>query len=107
MCCANLRKPRHGPTVSSQIHDRHPRATLRDLLFTLLSIHIRDQYQLVIIDPSTMLSIIEVLDDTHYSALQRAIRNLLDTNLAFATYAQIVDGLPTEDVAWDRSTHRL
>lgn len=54
-----------------------------------------------------MSSIIELLDDTHCSALQRAINNLLDTNLAFATYAQIIDGMPTEDVAWDRTTHRL
>lgn len=54
-----------------------------------------------------MSSVIELLDDSHYSALQRAISNLLETNLAFATYAQIIDGLPTEDVAWDRSTHRL
>lgn len=54
-----------------------------------------------------MSPVIELLDDSHYCALQRAIRNLLDTNLAFATYAQIIDGLPTEDVAWDRSCHRL
>ncbi|KAH8788253.1 hypothetical protein F5883DRAFT_707253 [Diaporthe sp. PMI_573] len=45
--------------------------------------------------------------DSHYSALHRAISNVLETDLAAATYAQIIDGLPTEDVAWDRTRHKL
>lgn len=48
-----------------------------------------------------------LLDDSHNSALRRAISNVVHTNLAIATYAQIIDGLSTEDVAWDRSRHKL
>jgi hypothetical protein len=32
----------------------------------------------------------------------RAISNLLSTELVLFTFAQIIDGLPTADVAWDR-----
>lgn len=32
---------------------------------------------------------------------------MVHTKLAIATYAQIIDGLPTEDMAWDRSRHKL
>lgn len=38
----------------------------------------------------------------HRDILERAIRNVLSTELAMFTFAQIVDGLPTADVAWDR-----
>ncbi|KAJ4409229.1 hypothetical protein N0V82_009502 [Gnomoniopsis sp. IMI 355080] len=54
-----------------------------------------------------MSSAIETLDDNHYSLLHRAIFNVLDTDLAHDTYQQIIDGLPTADVAWDRSRHKL
>jgi hypothetical protein len=33
-----------------------------------------------------------------YSALERAMSNVLSTSLASETFAQIVDGLPTRDV---------
>lgn len=54
-----------------------------------------------------MSSAITLLDGSHDSALRKAISNVVDTNLAIATYAQIIDGLPAEDVAWDRSRHKL
>lgn len=38
----------------------------------------------------------------HYRAFSRAILNVLSTELALFTFAQIIDGLPTADVAWDR-----
>lgn len=42
------------------------------------------------------------LDDTHYEVLSRALLNVLGTDLAVNFYAEIVDGLPTEDTAWDQ-----
>lgn len=47
------------------------------------------------------------LDSNHRSALERAVSNILNTDLAITTYAQIIDGLPTELVAWDRGRHKL
>ncbi|KAK5993040.1 hypothetical protein PT974_06467 [Cladobotryum mycophilum] len=41
------------------------------------------------------------LDAEHHAIFTRAINNVLSTELAVFTYAQIVDGLPTEDVAYD------
>ncbi|KAJ4265274.1 hypothetical protein NW762_004559 [Fusarium torreyae] len=38
----------------------------------------------------------------HRIVLHRAIKNVLSTELAQLTYAQIIDGLPTGDVSWDR-----
>lgn len=38
----------------------------------------------------------------HRKVLNKAIRNVLSTELAIFTYAQIIDGLPIADVAWDR-----
>lgn len=38
----------------------------------------------------------------HRAILDRAILNVLSTDLAIFTYAQIIDGLPTADVAYDR-----
>ncbi|KAK4657128.1 hypothetical protein QC762_210210 [Podospora pseudocomata] len=38
----------------------------------------------------------------HYTLLIRAMRNVLSSKLAQFTYAQIIDGLPIEDVAWDQ-----
>lgn len=40
--------------------------------------------------------------ERHRQILDRAIRNVLSTELAQFTYAQIIDGLPIADVAWDR-----
>ncbi|KAH6649296.1 hypothetical protein F5144DRAFT_521559 [Chaetomium tenue] len=42
----------------------------------------------------------EVLDVDHYSPLVHAIRNVLSTDLAETTYAQLVDGLPMVDTVW-------
>ena len=42
------------------------------------------------------------LDEEHRRVLIRAINNVLSTEEAILTYAQIIDGLPTADVAWDR-----
>ena len=38
----------------------------------------------------------------HRDALIQAVNNVLATALALFTFAQIVDGLPTGEVAWDR-----
>ena len=43
-----------------------------------------------------------ITSDHHREVLDQAIRNVLSTKLAKFTYAQIIDGLPTADVAWDR-----
>jgi hypothetical protein len=42
------------------------------------------------------------LQGAHYATLAGALRNVLDTDIALLTFAQIVDGLPTSDVAWDQ-----
>lgn len=38
-----------------------------------------------------------VLDEAHQRALERAVGNILETELAERTYGQILDGLPTEE----------
>ncbi|KAF4450476.1 hypothetical protein F53441_6475 [Fusarium austroafricanum] len=43
----------------------------------------------------------------HRDVLDKAIRNVLSTELAQFTYAQIIDGLPIADVAWDRRLPRI
>jgi hypothetical protein len=43
-----------------------------------------------------------ITSDYHRTVLNKAIRNVLSTELAIFTYAQIIDGLPIADVAWDR-----
>jgi hypothetical protein len=43
-----------------------------------------------------------IKSDWHRCTLLRAIQNVLSTELAVFTYAQIIDGLPTADVAWER-----
>lgn len=43
-----------------------------------------------------------ITSERHRQILDRAIRNVLSTELAQFTYAQIIDGLPIADVAWDR-----
>jgi len=45
---------------------------------------------------------IDRLDDVHRDVLIRAINNVLATDEAILTYAQIIDGLPIADVADDR-----
>lgn len=45
---------------------------------------------------------IDTLDAVHRDVLTRAINNVLATENAIFTYAQIIDGLPIADVAWDR-----
>ena len=45
--------------------------------------------------------------ERHREVLMRALTNVLSTELALFTYAQIIDGLPTADVAWDRRYHGL
>lgn len=41
----------------------------------------------------------DVLDDLHRALLQRALQNVLHTEIAATTYAQIIDGLPLKNVA--------
>lgn len=43
-----------------------------------------------------------ITSDYHRKVLDKAIKNVLSTELAIFTYAQIIDGLPIADVAWDR-----
>jgi hypothetical protein len=45
------------------------------------------------------------LDGEHREILGRAITRILSTELAEITYAQIIDGLPIADVAFDRRAH--
>jgi hypothetical protein len=47
------------------------------------------------------------LDAHHLDALRRAISNILATDLALTTFAQIIDGLPLYKVAWDKRTPLL
>ncbi|KAK0742112.1 hypothetical protein B0T21DRAFT_360638 [Apiosordaria backusii] len=44
---------------------------------------------------------LDKLDAEHRAVLVRAVNNVLSTELAVFTYAQIIDGLPTGDVAYD------
>lgn len=43
----------------------------------------------------------------HNRVFVRALNNVLATDLALFTFAQIVDGLPIADVGWDRRLHML
>ncbi|KAI8667602.1 hypothetical protein NCS56_00897300 [Fusarium sp. Ph1] len=43
-----------------------------------------------------------IRSERHRNALDRAIKNVLSTELAQFTYAQIMDGLPTSDACFDR-----
>lgn len=88
-----LRKPGHSSFPTKSLHLPYLNsATHPELVFT---------------GSFLMLSVSKTLDDSHCSALRKAITNVLDTDLADATFAQIIDGLPTKDVAWDRRGHRL
>lgn len=55
---------------------------------------------------STRVSI-EDIDPEHRSAFSKAVQRVLSTALALETYAQVIDGVPLCDVAWDRYRHRL
>ncbi|KAK3899210.1 hypothetical protein C8A05DRAFT_46661 [Staphylotrichum tortipilum] len=46
-------------------------------------------------------------ESEQYRTFRRAISNVLSTELALSTFAQIVDGLPTADIAFDRRFHGL
>ncbi|ENH67001.1 hypothetical protein FOC1_g10004633 [Fusarium oxysporum f. sp. cubense race 1] len=48
---------------------------------------------------------LDVLDDEHRKVLDRAVRNVLNTEVAERVYAQIADGLPTEMSLIDSSDH--
>jgi hypothetical protein len=37
---------------------------------------------------------LDLLDESHYQILERAVKNILSTESAEVTYAQILDGLP-------------
>lgn len=50
---------------------------------------------------SAHTSTIEILDGPHQEAVRLAISNILNTEIAEATYAQIVDGLPLVNVVRD------
>ncbi|KAK4182116.1 hypothetical protein QBC35DRAFT_396605 [Podospora australis] len=43
----------------------------------------------------------------HYEIFSRALKKVLSTDLALETYAQIIDGLPTADIAYDRRSPGL
>lgn len=43
----------------------------------------------------------------HLDIYIQAVNNILTTDLAIFAYAQIVDGLPTTEVAWDRNIQDL
>lgn len=47
----------------------------------------------------------EVLDTNHQSIFATAMSNLLSTEIAEQTFAQIIDGLPLKDVAFGMQTH--
>lgn len=48
----------------------------------------------------------QVLDKDHQRAFTAALLNILRTNVAEITLAQIIDGLPLEDVAFSLRGHR-
>ncbi|EXM14985.1 hypothetical protein RAB80_006731 [Fusarium oxysporum f. sp. vasinfectum] len=50
-------------------------------------------------------SYLDVLDNEHRKVLERAVRDLLSTEVAEVIYAQILDGLPTEKSLRDSSDY--
>jgi hypothetical protein len=48
-----------------------------------------------------MVGLDVIPDGQHRRILDRAIRNVLGTDLAMETYSQIIDGLPLSSVAFD------
>jgi len=53
--------------------------------------------------PSSVYDSLGWLDENHFEAINRALRNVLATDLALQTYAQILDGLPLSRVARESS----
>ena len=49
----------------------------------------------------------EVLEPEHHHILVRAIKNVLSTELAELTMAELVDGLPLASTGWAAAGHRL
>ncbi|KAF5622168.1 uncharacterized protein FTJAE_11029 [Fusarium tjaetaba] len=52
--------------------------------------------------PSPDYASLDRIEGHHYHSLAVALRNVLNTDIALVTFAQIIDGLPTADVVWDR-----
>ena len=50
---------------------------------------------------------LEGLETTHYKTFIRTMANLLATESALKTLAQIIDSLPIANVAWDQRCHSL
>ncbi|KAG7151537.1 hypothetical protein HYQ46_012676 [Verticillium longisporum] len=50
---------------------------------------------------------VEGLDGEHRHALSQALGNVLATDAALVTFAQIIDGLPICDIAWDTRGPKL
>lgn len=50
-------------------------------------------------------AILDVLGNEHRNMLERAVRNVLSTEVAELVYAQILDGLPTEKSLRDGSDY--
>ncbi|OTA98491.1 hypothetical protein M426DRAFT_17356 [Hypoxylon sp. CI-4A] len=58
-------------------------------------------------NPGFVTLTVQDLDAGRHDAFGRAVGNILSTEIALETYAQIIDGLPLSDVAWDRYRHKL
>lgn len=56
--------------------------------------------------PSQDLISCENLDGDYRDVLYQAIRNVLATDIALTTYAQIIDGVPVSSVASDQYSNR-
>lgn len=53
--------------------------------------------------PSSDSASLGWLDENHFEAINSALRNVLATDVALQTYAQILDSLPLSEVAWESS----
>lgn len=67
-----------------------------------LELHTQRMRSQALDDFSSRIPFESVTKPYHRSTLKRAISNVLSTELSIFTFAQIIDGLPTADVAWDR-----
>ena len=52
-------------------------------------------------DASSRLDSVRILQESHRSVVERAIKRTISTNIAQEIYAQIVDGLPTREAIFD------
>ncbi|RNJ58394.1 hypothetical protein D7B24_004846 [Verticillium nonalfalfae] len=57
--------------------------------------------------PSSHYLNVERLDSQHRHAVSQALSNVLATDAALVTFAQIIDGLPICDIAWDTRGTKL